>query len=131
RGGNRLAAGRLQSGAERMHACVGADEGVVRRQNRDAVATGEMDCACISRGSVVERVLSSDREAMRDTCRGRRRITADEQLTGGGRTDRDAGLAAFDGAGFGIGGGDRLAAGRFQSGAERVHARIAPYESVI
>ena len=131
RGGNRLAAGRFQRGAERMHAGVDADEGVVRRQNRNPIATSEMHRACISRGSVVERVLSSDREAMRDTCGGRRRITADEQLIGGGRVDRDARLTAFDGTGRGIGGSERLAAGRFQGGAERVHAVIARDKAIV
>src|SRR5258708_39254701 len=57
--------------------------------------------------------------------------TADDQPVGGQGKNAEAGLSSLDAAGNGIGGRDRLVAGRFQGGAEGVHPRISSEERVI
>ena len=52
RGGQRLRAGRIERGAEGMHAGVGGGEGVVAGQRGAAVGAGEVDRADVAGGHV-------------------------------------------------------------------------------
>src|SRR5262249_44720579 len=56
---------------------------------------------------------------------------ADEQVIDGGGADGDAALRACDGAGGGVGGGDRLGGRGDERDAEGGHARVARGEGIV
>ena len=70
-----------------MDAGVAADERVIGRQDRLAIATRERHGAAISAGRVAEGVLGGDGEVMGSSSRGGSGIAADYEAPGSGRVD--------------------------------------------
>ena len=130
-----LRAGRLERGpvGEGVRPGVTGREGVVARQDRPAVAAGEVHRAPVGGGHVAEGVLGRDRDVVRRPGRGRVRVARDHEL--GGRPDvhRDPALGARDGPGHRVGGRDRLGAGRLERGAvgEGVRPGVPGREGVV
>ena len=129
-GRDRLGARRFQSAREGMDAGISARKCVICRQDWLDVSAAERHGPGVARGRIAEGIARRHREVVRNTSRGGGRITTDDQRTGRGGVDRDAGLAAHEGAGRRIRGRDRLRAGRIQGGAESVHAGIGGGERV-
>jgi len=76
RGSDRLASGRLQSGAERVDAPVGAREGVVAREHCLAITAGEVDRAGVTGGDGAGGGEDRDRERASRPSGSRRREAA-------------------------------------------------------
>src|SRR5262249_58545946 len=102
-----------------VHAVVAADEGIVDRQQRLAIAAGEVHCAGVARGRITVGVLGGNGEGARRASRHRGGEATDRERGRRRRVVVDAGLAAGDRAADLVGGGERLAAGGLQGGADR------------
>src|SRR5207249_1377613 len=116
-GRDRLGTGGAERGAEAPHP-VG--QWAVGRRSGGGGGGGEVRRGGVALGRVVERILRHHREAEGDA--GRRRARdAENEVIGGGGADGDRGAGAGDRAGDRVGGGDRLAAGGPERGAEAPH----------
>ena len=122
--GDGLGACGLERGAERERPQLLGGNGVVRREDRLAVAAGEMHRAGVAGRDIAERVIGGDGERLRRAGGVGSRKAGDFQRAGSGRLDDDVLFGADDGGVRGIGRRDRLGAGGLERHGERMRAGV-------
>src|SRR5207302_1225952 len=108
-----------------LETLIRPDERIVRRQGGLTIRAGEVDLAGITRSGVPVGIPGRDRDSAGHTRGDERWEAGDDQATGGCRLDGNAGLRTGNGAGGGVGGGQRLAAGGLERGTKGTHAGIS------
>src|SRR5205814_2081465 len=111
-----------------MGAGVGGKVGVVRGEDRQAVAGGEVDGAAVPGGDVAEGVLGGGGEGKGGALVGGRGEAGEDEERRWAGVDRDGVLGA--GGVAAVGGGDLLRAGGPQGAAEEVAPAVAGDEGV-
>src|SRR5439155_300967 len=124
-------AGRLESSAEGVLAAVHARESVVRRQDGLSVAAGEVNRAGVARRQIAVGILGGEGEVASYPRRRRRREPGNDQAASGRGVDGGTSLRAGDGICDRVSGGQGLAAGGLERGAEGVLASVRNHEHIV
>ena len=130
--GERLRAESVQRGRKCVHAGIAAGEGVVGRQDRQAVGAAEGHGSLVGRYGVGIRILGGDGQVIGGAGRDKRREVADLQLADRRRLDQNGRLGGGNDRRIGqILDRDRLAAGGLERGDEVVDAGIGSGEGIV